>query len=226
MERKRTTSTREFGTSIPTKERPGTGATIRKRCAERAKDKSFCREAICATRTFMRCSSSPLLPLSIKPGSTANCVIAGPTRKPITFAGMPNSAKVFSINPAIWLMVRSSKRTFRSSISISKGGKTASRWMGFAGRSSFSSDIESDFRYSGGRGGDFFLLLRFGSFTGVSSASSTSTETVSSTTSSPAARRSHFSTYCQRLNPPMMRKIHARAATTTLATGPRMVSRK
>ena len=58
MGRMRTVIVRELGTSMPTYERPGTGAWMRRRWAERASARSRCRAEIWATRTFWPASPS------------------------------------------------------------------------------------------------------------------------------------------------------------------------
>ena len=74
--RKATSETSLFGTSIPTTERPGTGASIRIGALAKAKAKSLSKEVILLTLTFLCLSPSPRP--SIYPGSTPNWVTVGP----------------------------------------------------------------------------------------------------------------------------------------------------
>ena len=67
-----------LGTSMPTKSRPGTGASMRMGEAASASDRSLDSAWICETRTLM-CFSSPLRSLrTMMPGRRPNWVTAGP----------------------------------------------------------------------------------------------------------------------------------------------------
>ena len=79
-----------LGTSIPTTDRPGTGASTRRDGAAKAKDKSSARLAIWLTRTLC-CRRWPSDRVrSVKPGAMPNWVTAGPRRTSTTWTGKPN----------------------------------------------------------------------------------------------------------------------------------------
>ncbi len=127
-----------MGTSMPTMERPGTGASIRMGEAARAKARSLARAVILLTRTFLRCTSSPAPAVSMYPGLTPNWVTAGPWLISTTFAGTPKLASVCSMILARRCVSSWLKAWVEGELRRSKGGKLTLRLLADRGLSLFS----------------------------------------------------------------------------------------
>ena len=141
--RSETTEVRAFGTSSPTTDLPGTGASMRSAGAASASARSCWSAVMRLTRTRVRDSSislrrgwpsssrmglpsasrsSTVLVRTFQPGSTPNCVTAGPSLICVTAASTPNEASVSTMSCARRSLERVSDAAGSASRSRSIGG--------------------------------------------------------------------------------------------------------
>ena len=109
-----------FGTSMPTADLPGMGASMRRGAAARARERSF-------WSAVMRFTWTPA------PGCTSNWVTAGPGFTPITLASTPNCWRVLSITLTLRLI--SSAIRSRRAVTVSRSAIEGS-FQSISGRSS------------------------------------------------------------------------------------------
>ena len=114
-----------FGTSIPTADLPGMGASMRRGAAASASDRSFCRAVIRFT-----CTPAP--------GISSYCVTAGPGLTPTTLHDTPNVSSVLSMTLTLRLI--SSAMRSRRAVTVSSKAMEGSLHS-TSGRSSSGSAI-------------------------------------------------------------------------------------
>ena len=112
--RRVTDAGRALGTSIPTREAPGIGASMRRLGAAKASARSLSRATMLSTLTrvlssLLSCEASPsaFFPFACRdrltqPGTSPNMVTTGPIFTSATFTSMPYSLRVVSMRPEVF----------------------------------------------------------------------------------------------------------------------------
>ena len=141
----------------------------------------------------------------------------------MTVAGIPNSAKVFMIMPAVWLIVRSSERVACSASRMLSGGRPGSRAGGLADRVEVG---ELDFRSGRNSRGSLTVVLAGAGLGSSGPLSLESAGTASAATRggcSPAISASRPSTRANKPAPPAANRIIEATSTALPPAGPSVV---